>query len=119
MEQKEKSTTDIKIKWCVIGATVAIIAGFLIWGTQPSDVTGERREIVEVEQDVAVYDCNGLIQVLVFNPNLEERTTTVARIHQARFFSEETIFNQAILNLEASNCTPVVTRLIREDPTGI
>lgn len=117
MEKMEKSTTGIKIKWCAIGAIIAIIAGFLIWGTQPSEVIGERREISR--QDVAVYTCNGLIRVLVFNPNTLERITTIEQIHQAQFFSDETSFTNAILGLEASGCSPVVTRLIREEPTVI
>ena len=33
MEQMEKSTAGAKVTWFIIGAIIALIAGFLIWGT--------------------------------------------------------------------------------------
>ena len=112
MEQMEKSTAGAKVTWFIIGAVVAaIVAWIIVASTQPAGVGGQREFS---GQDVAVYNCNGLIQVLVFNPNIIERTTTIDLIHQAQFFSDETSFTNAILDLEGSKCSPVVTRLIRE-----
>ena len=113
MEQMEKSSAGAKVTWFIIGAVVAaLVAWIIVASTSPAGVGGGQREFSG--QDVAVYECNGLIQVLILNPDAPVRTTTFLLVHQAQFFSDETSFTNAILGLETSGCSPVVTRLIRE-----